>query len=315
MRNNRTRFLLAKNFAQVISFPKTSRFEDFSARGIAKLPAVLAQKDEEEIPNKDLLVKIGRSWKINELRLKNNEDLHKLWYVFIKEKNRLLSDTSIIDRMTGKKMPKSRMQKLLKSMRRITYIITERQNVCNAYRKHLEDVYCTELKDKLKDNYQEFKNEHKLSPPISYSLLRAKFEALRKKKDDLKYIEGEVSLEDRKIQLKDYLRERYAYGKKKFINPENTNPEKLKSLNKDDYIMTFKNQIEVQLSENKTRMSQEEVLRAHVKNWKVLNLKQRRVVLHYLNDRRSKDAKSAFIKELNLLAQKIAYEEKNMAKD
>ena len=60
--------------------------------------------------------------------------------------------------------------------------------------------------------------------------------------------------------------------------------------------------------------AEEEILRAHIKNWGALDLKQRRVVLNMINARRARDAKSAFTREINLLAQKIAYENKGMAK-
>lgn len=56
------------------------------------------------------------------------------------------------------------------------------------------------------------------------------------------------------------------------------------------------------------RPTQEEILRAHVTNWRQLNLKQRKIILGFLNAKRSKDAKQQFVKELKILGQKIAHQ-------
>jgi large subunit ribosomal protein L47 len=57
------------------------------------------------------------------------------------------------------------------------------------------------------------------------------------------------------------------------------------------------------------RPLQEEVLRTHITNWRSLNLKQRKIILGFLNAKRSKDAKTSFLKELKILGQKIAHDQ------
>lgn len=77
----------------------------------------------------------------------------------------------------------------------------------------------------------------------------------------------------------------------------------------DDVIRSFKSLIDKQLSTGEYKLSSAEVLASHVRNWKALTLKQKRVVLNFINARRAREAKSEFLKELSLLGQKIAHDD------
>lgn len=71
-------------------------------------------------------VKVGRSWKIDELRLKSNSDLHKLWFVLYKEKNMLLTmQEQCFD--NGYAMPNpERIEKVEESMENLENVVKER---------------------------------------------------------------------------------------------------------------------------------------------------------------------------------------------
>lgn len=70
----------------------------------------------------------GRAWKAKELRLKSLSDLHKLWYILLKERNKLLTEKAQV--ATGKEMPNpTRINKVRESMRGIKIVIGERMRL------------------------------------------------------------------------------------------------------------------------------------------------------------------------------------------
>ncbi|GAA0173548.1 ribosomal protein [Lithospermum erythrorhizon] len=83
----------------------------------------------------------GRGWKASELRLKSWDDLNKLWYVLLKEKNMLMTQKQILDsRNLRFPNPEQYLKKrrpledddilashmVRKSMCRIKHVLTER---------------------------------------------------------------------------------------------------------------------------------------------------------------------------------------------
>lgn len=192
-------------------------------------------------------------------------------------------------------------------MSRLATVISERKKICEDYRKQLEDEYIMKQRKKYDEalavEAKEKENEPKV-PEISRQLIQAKYKDLKRGVDNVDYIKEAVQRENNKIELKKQLDEKYDYKKKKIVKLD----EKIEPNQKDSVIKQFKSGFDEQITNENYKISQEEVLRSHVKNWKMLNLKQRRVVLGFLNARRAKDAKAEFLKELNLLGQKIAYD-------
>ncbi|KAK1127938.1 hypothetical protein K0M31_003432 [Melipona bicolor] len=71
-------------------------------------------------------VRVGRSWRKDELRLKNNEELHKLWYVLLKERNMLLTMEEIYKREHKYFPNPERIDKVEDSMANLESVVRER---------------------------------------------------------------------------------------------------------------------------------------------------------------------------------------------
>jgi len=99
---------------------------------------------EQAKPAKEgAIARVGRSWRASELRLKSFEDLHKLWYVLLKEKNMLLTERDRIDRGrdNARAYPgiSGKIRKVCVSMARLKTVLGERERLATyvEYKKWL----------------------------------------------------------------------------------------------------------------------------------------------------------------------------------
>ncbi|KAM3932664.1 large ribosomal subunit protein uL29m [Leptodactylus fuscus] len=73
-------------------------------------------------------VKSGDSWTIEQLRCKSSEDLHKLWYVLLKEKNMLMTVEQESKRQRVSMPSPERLYKVDKSMENLDKVVRERED-------------------------------------------------------------------------------------------------------------------------------------------------------------------------------------------
>ncbi|KAG9494040.1 hypothetical protein GDO78_001733 [Eleutherodactylus coqui] len=73
-------------------------------------------------------VKSGDAWTVNQLRCKSSEELHKLWYVLLKEKNMLLTLEQESKRQRTAMPSHERLEKVTKSMDNLHSVVTERED-------------------------------------------------------------------------------------------------------------------------------------------------------------------------------------------
>lgn len=113
-----------------------ARSESSSAGGAAAAAAASTSRtgynplqeffEADRKPDEDKPVVYGRSWKASELRLKSWDDLNKLWYVLLKEKNMLMTQRQMLNAQNLRFPNPERLPKVRKSMCRIKQVLTER---------------------------------------------------------------------------------------------------------------------------------------------------------------------------------------------
>lgn len=83
--------------------------------------------DEQE--NWELFkVQVGRPWAKADLRTRSNQDLHKLWYVLLKEMNLLLTMKAEYDRLHASFPSPERLEKVEVSMDNLRQVVDERNS-------------------------------------------------------------------------------------------------------------------------------------------------------------------------------------------
>ncbi|KAK3589560.1 hypothetical protein CHS0354_041689 [Potamilus streckersoni] len=77
-------------------------------------------------------IAVGRPWRVDELRIKSNEDLHKLWYILLKERNMLMTMEEEYKRELRVFPSPERIFKVEESMENLQQVVKERNEAYNV---------------------------------------------------------------------------------------------------------------------------------------------------------------------------------------
>lgn len=88
--------------------------------------------DDDNFDTTEILV--GRPWRKSELRIKSNQDLHKLWYVLLKERNMIMTMEHMY-RTAVEAIPNpERLDKVEESMENILSVVDERNEAYELFK-------------------------------------------------------------------------------------------------------------------------------------------------------------------------------------
>jgi hypothetical protein len=282
----------------------------------------------------------GRSWKVEELRFKDDNDLHKLWYVLLKEKLALKSDQHFNSQNDYNLQYdiKNNLRKVMTSMARLKTVVDERQLLRNNLMSFLEFWYIRKMQKFPKSelftrtlDVQSTENEDltttkeiaptqrqkskKIRGAIEHdvktgsqtkTMAEEKVNEITEKKEGEKGEEG-----NKKDDVKKVKKLRKKNSKKKKIENMNVDEEKEKlnaiSKEEDKNKISVLDQRELKIVANlkKIYTQKSQLLKDYVKNSHMLNPKEKRIVHAKIQSVRSKQAKEIFMKEMAAISYKL----------
>lgn len=100
-----------------------------------------------------------------------------------------------------------------------------------------------------------------------------KYIELTKDKNDTDYIQKYINKQNALQKHKANLRQKYDYKNKKIVDRSKLSQKQLNNIDSDSTIFKFTSSFQDQYERDVKKISQEEILRQHIKNWGDLELK------------------------------------------